>query len=64
MHLYTQIYEFSASIGALEGYVYNKKNIDEIDMKALDVWTGNQIDAYEMIPRMCWKKYRILLISH
>jgi hypothetical protein len=46
MHLYTQIYEFAASVGALEGYVYHKNSVDEMDMKALHVWTGNLVDAY------------------
>ncbi len=46
MHIYTQIYEFAASIGALEGYVYKKKSLDEMDIDALLVWTGNLVDAY------------------
>lgn len=50
MHLYTQIYEFSASLGALEGYVYHKKSLAEMDEKALDVWTGHLIDAYGLLP--------------
>ncbi len=51
MHIYTQIYEFSASVGALEGYVYQKKSMDEMDKKALDVWTGNLVDAYGLLPK-------------
>jgi uncharacterized protein YfkK (UPF0435 family) len=51
MHIYTQIYEFSASIGALEGYVYQKKGMDEMDTKALDVWTTNLVTAYGLLPK-------------
>ncbi|WP_041279375.1 hypothetical protein [Desulfobacula toluolica] len=50
MHLYNQIYEFAASVGALEGYVYHKKSVAEMDMKALHVWTGNLVDAYDHLP--------------
>ena len=50
MHLYTQIYEFAASVGALEGYVYHKKSVNDMDMKALHVWTGHLIDAYGNLP--------------
>ncbi|MFA5906207.1 MAG: hypothetical protein WC836_19920 [Desulfobacula sp.] len=50
MHLYTQIYEYSASVGALEGYVYQKKSMAEMDTNALDVWTGNLVDAYGLLP--------------
>ncbi len=50
MHIYTQIYEFAASIGALEGYVYKKTSLDELDVKALLVWTGNLVEAYGLLP--------------
>ncbi len=50
MHILTQVYEFSASIGALEGYVYHKKSMAEMDKKALDVWTGNLVEAYRLLP--------------
>jgi len=58
MHLYAQIYEFSASIGALEGYVYHKKSVDEMDMTALQVWTGNLMDAYDNLPSGVLEKIR------
>ena len=29
MHLYAQIYEFAASAGALEGYVYRHQEVDQ-----------------------------------
>lgn len=42
-----RLYEFAASIGALEGYVYHKKNVEDLDMKALQVWTDNLVQAYD-----------------
>ncbi len=50
MHLYAQIYEFSSSAGALEGYVYGKRSKETVDMQALDVWTGNLAEAYRLLP--------------
>lgn len=47
MHLYTKIYEFAASTGALEGYVYQK---EEIDMEALPKWVDNLLAAYKNLP--------------
>ena len=47
MHLYSKIYEFAASAGALEGYVYQK---DEIDMEALTNWAENLVAAYNHLP--------------
>ncbi|MGD9075838.1 MAG: hypothetical protein PVJ69_11560 [Desulfobacteraceae bacterium] len=47
MHLYSKIYEFAASAGALEGYVYQK---DEIDMAALANWVENLVAAYNHLP--------------
>jgi hypothetical protein len=47
MHLYSKIYEFAASAGALEGYVYKK---DKIDMEALTNWVENLVAAYNHLP--------------
>jgi hypothetical protein len=47
MHLYTKIYEFAASVGALEGYVYQK---EKIDTEALPKWVDNLLAAYEHLP--------------
>ena len=47
MHTYSMIYEFAASAGALEGYVYSRK---EMDMKALPVWVDNLLAAYRHMP--------------
>jgi len=46
MHLYTQIYEFAASAGALEGYVYHRK---DPDMRALETWVSNLKAAYALL---------------
>jgi hypothetical protein len=47
MHLHSKIYEFAASAGALEGYVYKK---DKIDMEALTNWVENLVAAYNHLP--------------
>ncbi len=47
MHLYTQIYEFAASAGAFEGYVYRRK---DLDIEALARWLRNLNAAYGLIP--------------
>ncbi|MGD1968003.1 MAG: hypothetical protein PVH74_11040 [Desulfobacterales bacterium] len=49
MHKYQQIYEFAASAGAFEGYVYRRSK-DEIDTKALTNWVDNLFDAYHLLP--------------
>jgi hypothetical protein len=46
MHIYQQIYEFAASVGAFEGYVYRKPRT-EIDIQALSNWADNLYDAYQ-----------------
>jgi len=46
MHLYAQIYDFAASAGALEGYVYHK---EEVDLRALEVWIDNLHQAYRLL---------------
>ena len=46
MHTYQKIYEFAASAGAFEGYVYQRSK-SEIDTEALYNWVDNLIDAYE-----------------
>lgn len=47
MSPYIQFYEFAASAGALEGYVYRR---EKIDLKALSVWAGNLHKAYLLLP--------------
>jgi hypothetical protein len=45
VHIYLKIYEFGASAGAFEGYVYRRKKTD-IDVAALLNWADNLINAY------------------
>jgi hypothetical protein len=47
MHLHTQVYEFAASAGALEGYVYRRQDLDQ---NALRIWVGNLRTAYGLLP--------------
>jgi hypothetical protein len=47
LHIYTNVYEFAASAGAFEGYIYHRK---ELDMTALPVWVNNLMAAYEHLP--------------
>jgi hypothetical protein len=46
MHIHQKIYEFAASAGALEGYVYRRTKA-EIDTETLFNWVDNLVDAYE-----------------
>ncbi len=47
MHLHAKIYEFAASAGAFEGYVYAK---EEIDRAVLPNWVDNLVAAYHHLP--------------
>ncbi len=49
MHIYHQIYEFAASAGAFEGYVYRRSKRD-LDTKALANWVDNLVEAYHHLP--------------
>ena len=46
MQLYQKIYEFAASAGAFEGYVYRRPKT-EIDTRALSSWADNLHGAYQ-----------------
>ncbi len=48
MHVFKSIYEFAASAGAFEGYVYRR---DDLDMKALANWAANLKAAYAILPQ-------------
>jgi hypothetical protein len=48
MDAFRKIYEFAASAGALEGYVYRRKNMD---MGALPNWVSNLKTAYGLLAR-------------
>jgi hypothetical protein len=45
--MYKQIYEFAASAGALEGYVYGKERLSEA---VIATWCNNLVNAYHAIP--------------
>ena len=49
MHIYQKIYEFAASAGAFEGYVYRKTKTN-IDVAALLSWVDNLLSAYQRLP--------------
>ena len=49
MHIYRKIYQFAASAGALEGYVYRKTRA-ELDLEALEKWTDNLRRGYDHLP--------------
>ena len=38
MHLYVQLYEFSASVGALEGFVYKRPDVEAVTIQK---WVEN-----------------------
>ena len=48
MHTYNKIYEFAASAGALEGYVYKK---EKIDPNEINNWVNNLVSAYKNLPK-------------
>ncbi|MEJ2726484.1 MAG: hypothetical protein P8175_17965 [Deltaproteobacteria bacterium] len=48
MHIYRKIYEFAASAGAFEGYLYHKQTLDD---RALAPWVHNLVAAYEHLPQ-------------
>jgi hypothetical protein len=48
MHVFTRIYEFAASAGAFEGYVYHREGLD---MKAMVNWVGNLKAAHALLPQ-------------
>ena len=47
MHIYKQIYDFAASAGALEGWVYHK---DSLETGAPFTWVNNLVKAYKLLP--------------
>ncbi|MBW2018240.1 MAG: hypothetical protein JRJ01_15615 [Deltaproteobacteria bacterium] len=47
VHDYTNIYEFAASAGSLEGFVYRRENLDAT---ALSNWVDNLVTAYGLLP--------------
>jgi hypothetical protein len=47
MHLYMQIYEFAASAGALEGFVYRRS---DVEAGTIGKWVENLAEAYALLP--------------
>jgi hypothetical protein len=47
MGIYQEIYDFAAKAGALEGYVYPKK---EVDLSYLPKWVDHIVDQYRGLP--------------
>jgi hypothetical protein len=58
MHIFTKIYEFAASAGALEGYVYRK---EEMDPEAISKWVDNLVSAYQSMPSETLIEFQISL---
>ena len=48
VHPFKNIYEFAASAGSLEGFVYHK---DSMDPEHISNWIGNLVHAYGILPR-------------
>jgi hypothetical protein len=47
MHLFTQLYEFSASAGALEGFVYRRP---DVEAGTIEKWVENLTKTYQLLP--------------
>ncbi|MBP1740214.1 MAG: hypothetical protein H6Q48_2507 [Deltaproteobacteria bacterium] len=47
MHLFTQLYEFAASAGALEGFVYRRP---DVEAGTIEKWVENLGKAYQLLP--------------
>jgi hypothetical protein len=58
MHDYIKIYEFAASLGAFEGYVYGKQHLHELNLEALENWSTNIVNAYRHFPEEVRSKFQ------
>jgi hypothetical protein len=47
MDIHRDIYEFAASAGALEGYLYHR---NDVDLDPLLKWIDNLVAAYKLLP--------------
>ena len=56
--MYAKIYEFAASAGALEGYVYDKARLDE---NIVTRWCDNLVSAYNLFPLEVRKEFQTSL---
>ena len=53
MHLYMQLYEFAASAGTLEGFVYRRP---DVEAGAIEKWVENLGEAYQLLPAKVLKE--------
>lgn len=58
MHAYTKIYEFAASAGAFEGFVYGK---DKINPAEITDWSNNIVTGYHHLPAETIKQFQSAL---
>jgi hypothetical protein len=58
MHIYDKIYQFAASAGALEGFVYQKKNAQALGLDALSGWIDNIELAYDHLPESAKREFQ------
>ncbi len=58
MHIYTKIYEYAASAGAFEGYVYGK---EKINPEELNNWIDNIVTGYQHLPAEALKEFQTSL---
>ena len=61
MPVYAEIYQFAASVGSLEGYVYKKSSAEDLDLLALSVWTDNIRQAYNNLPTEALQEFQDFL---
>jgi hypothetical protein len=47
MGIYSVLYDFASSAGALEGYVYRHESVD---VRYLPKWSGNLVRQYNALP--------------
>ena len=57
MEIYQKVYEFAASAGALEGYVYPK---EKVDPRSLLRWVDHLLAQYEGLPAEVRQEFQIL----
>jgi hypothetical protein len=53
MHPFTQLYEFAASVGALEGFVYRRP---DVEAGTIEKWVENLGKAYQLLPEEILKE--------
>ncbi len=57
MGAYQKVYEFAASAGALEGYVYPK---ERVDLRSLLRWVNHLVAQYEDLPAGVRLEFQVL----